>query len=103
MGEGAQELFDTFGKTFQVVKTQRGINIQYFGLDIRKKSQLGMLQSGFMLYNGNFIYLGVQVEEDDPRFELLAAAGVKSIVHLPSMTMQIESDKLPFAKGEEEE
>lgn len=102
LGEGAQKLFDVFAKAFQLIKTQRGFKIQYIGLDIRKKSQLGMLQSGFMLYDGNFIYLGVQVVENDPRFELLASAGIKRVVHMPSMPMQIESDKLPLAKGEAE-
>lgn len=101
LGEGAERHFGIFGKAFQEVKAHRGIGIQYFGLDIRRVSQLGQLQSGFMLHNGNFIYLGVHVEDDDPRFRLLAANGIKRIVHLPSVTLLIDSDKLPLTKGEE--
>jgi hypothetical protein len=57
--------------------------------------------SGFMIYKGNFIYNGTQIQDGDPRFELLANRGVFKVVHSPSTPMEIRQDQLAFAKGKE--
>ena len=100
-GEGATDLFMTFAKTYQEINKASGLNLQYLGLDIRTRAQLGSLISGFMIYKGYFIYHGTQVREGDPRFELLADRGIFKIIHMPSAPMEIKQDQLAFAKGKE--
>lgn len=100
-GEGATDLFMLFGKTYQEINKASGLNLQYLGLDIRTRAQLGSFVSGFMIYKGNFIYNGTQIQEGDPRFELLANRGVFKVIHTPSAPMEIRQDQLAFAKGKE--
>lgn len=69
-GEGATDLFMTFAKAYQENNKASSLNLQYLGLDIRTRAQLGSMISGFMIYKGNFIYNGTQIQDGDPRFEL---------------------------------
>ena len=98
-GEGATDLFILFAKTYQEINKSSGLNLQYLGLDIRTRAQIGSLISGFMIYKGNFIYHGAQIQDGDPRFELLANRGIFKIIHMPSAPMEIRQDQLAFAKG----
>lgn len=100
-GEGASDLFMTFANAYQEINKTSGLNLQYLGLDIRTRAQLGSLISGFMIYKENFIYHGVQIQEGDPRFELLVKRGIFKVIHMPSAPMEIRQDQLTFAKGEE--
>ncbi len=100
-GKGATDLFMTFAKTYQDINKASGLNLQYLGLDIRTRSQLGSLISGFMVYKGNFIYNGAQIWDGDPRFELLAKRGIFEVIHMPSAPMEIRQNQLAFAKGKE--
>ena len=45
LGEGATDLFMTFVKAFQEINKASGLNLQYVGLDIRTRAQLGSLIS----------------------------------------------------------
>jgi hypothetical protein len=54
-----------------------------------------------MIYKGNFIYNGTQIQDGDTRFELLANRGVFKVIHTPSTPMEIRQDQLAFAKGKE--
>ena len=72
--------------------------LQYIGIDLRTRSQIGSLVSGFMLFKDSIIYLGT-LHEDDPRFGVLAKNGVKSVIHAPSSPMEITPDQLVEAKG----
>ena len=98
-GEGATDLFMTFAKAYQENNKASSLNLQYLGLDIRTRAQLGSMISGFMIYKGNFIYNGTQIQDGDPRFELLANRGVFKVIHTPSAPMEIRRDQLAFAKG----
>lgn len=100
-GKGATDLFMTFAKAYREINKASGLNLQYLGLDIRTRAQLGSLISGFMIYKGNFIYNGTQIQDGDPRFELLANRGVFKVIHTPSTPMEIRQDQLAFAKGKE--
>lgn len=101
LGEGATDLFTTFAKAYQEINIASGLNLQYLGLDIRTRAQLGSLIPGFMLYKGNFIYNGTQIQDGDPRFEHLANRGIFEVIHMPSAPMEIRQDQLAFAKGKE--
>jgi hypothetical protein len=100
-GEGATDLFMIFAKAYKGINKTNGLNLQYIGLDIRTRAQLGSLISGFMVYKGNFIYNGIQIQNGDPRFELLANRGIFEVIHMPSAPMEIRQDQLAFAKGKE--
>lgn len=100
-GEGATDLFMTFAKAYQENNKASGLNLQYLGLDIRTRAQLGSMISGFMIYKGNFIYNGTQIQDGDPRFELLANRGVFKVIHTPSAPMEIRRNQLASAKGKE--
>jgi hypothetical protein len=100
-GEGATDLFMIFAKAYKGINKTNGLNLQYIGLDIRTRAQLGSLISGFMVYKGNFIYNGIQIQDGDPRFELLANRGIFEVIHMPSAPMEIRQDQLAFAKGKE--
>jgi hypothetical protein len=91
----------TFAKAYREINKASGLNLQYLGLDIRTRAQLGSMISGFMIYKGNFIYNGTQIQDGDPRFELLANRGVFKVIHTPSTPMEIRQDQLAFAKGKE--
>jgi hypothetical protein len=100
-GEGATDLFMIFAKAYKGINKTNGLNLQYIGLDIRTRAQLGSLISGFMVYKGNFIYNGIQIQNGDPRFELLANRGIFEVIHMPSAPMEIRQDQFAFAKGKE--
>ena len=98
-GEGAADLLMTFAKTYQDINKASGLNIQYLGLDIRTRAQLGAFISGFMIYKGNFIYHGTKIQKEDHRFELLAKRGITKVIHMPSTPMEIRQDQLAESKG----
>ena len=89
----------TFAEVYQQINKARGLNLQYIGLDLRTRAQLGALISGFMIYKGYFIYHGSQIKEGDPRFELLATRGIRQVIHMPSTPMEITQEQLTEAKG----
>lgn len=97
-GNNATALFGLFMKYYNENFDDK-FRLQYIGIDLRTRSQIGSLVSGFMLFKDSIIYLGT-LHENDPRFGVLAKNGVKSIIHAPSTPMQISSDQLAEAKGE---
>ena len=96
-----QNMAHVIAKAYREINKASGLNLQYLGLDIRTRAQLGSMISGFMIYKGNFIYNGTQIQDGDPRFELLANRGVFKVIHTPSTPMEIRQDQLAFAKGKE--
>lgn len=100
-GKGATDVFMTFAKTYQEINKATGLNLQYLGLDIRTITQIGSLLPGFMIYKGNFIFIDSQIEDGDPRFELLAKRGIYNVIHIPSVPMVIKQSQLAIAKGKE--
>ena len=98
MGVGATGCFMAFMEIFKNI-TKNDVKIPYIGLDLRTCSQLGGFISGFMLYKDIFIYHGIQISENDFRFNLLAKHGVKEVVYAPSMPMSITPEQLNEAKG----
>ena len=100
-GKGATDLFMTFAETYHEINKASGLNLQYLGLDIRTIAQIGSLLPGFMIYKGNFIFIDSQIQEGDPRFELLANRGIFNVIHMPSVPMGIKQDQLALAKGKE--
>ena len=73
-------------------------NIPYIGVDIRTRSQLGSILSSFMLYKTTIVYLGSNIQDNDPRFEMLAKNGIKEVVHAPALPMEITKEQLKEAK-----
>ena len=100
-GSGATKLFQLFVSTFQEQKKEMGLGLSYIGFDIRTRAQLGALVSGFMLFKGHIIYHGAKIEDGDPRFAILAKAGIKQVIHMPSTTMEINQSQLAYSKGEQ--
>ena len=98
LGNGATGLFTSFMEIFGSLFDDN-FNIQYIGVDLRTRSQLGSLSSGFMLYGDRIIFHGSQIREDDIRFELLAKLGITEVIHAPSMPMTISPNQLKEAKG----
>ena len=68
---------------------------------LEREHNLAHSFSGFMVYKGNFIYNGIQIQNGDPRFELLANRGIFEVIHMPSAPMEIRQDQLTLAKGKE--
>ena len=99
LGDGATGLLTSFMEIFRSHFDEK-FSIPYIGLDLRTRSQLGQLSSGFMLFGDRIIFHGTQPREDDIRFELLARRGITEIVHAPSMPMTISPDQLKEAKGQ---
>ena len=100
-GSGATNLFQMFVTKFQTLNKEMGLDLSYIGVDVRTRAQLGALVSGFMIYKGSIIYHGAKVEDRDPRFAILAKAGVKRVIHMSSTPMEIRQEQLAFSKGEQ--
>ncbi|MBR1433718.1 MAG: hypothetical protein IJ584_01250 [Bacteroidales bacterium] len=98
VGKGGTALLVRFMEHFKEIFDDK-FRIDYIGIDVRTRSQIGNLVSGFMLMGKNIIYHGT-LHGDDPRFGVLAKNGVTSIVHAPSCPMTISPDQLKMAKGE---
>ena len=98
MGKGATALLMSF---LDIFKSKESLKIPYIGLDLRTRSQLGGLISGFMLYKDTIIYLGTQLSAENPCFSYLAKLGIKEVVYAPSVPMTITPDQLNDAKGME--
>ena len=97
LGEGATELFMNFVDEFKSNFTE-AFNIPYIGVDIRTRSQLGSVLSSFILYKSSIIYLGAKIQDNDPRFDLLAKNGIKEVIHAPALPMEITKEQLKDAK-----
>ena len=100
VGKGGTALLVRFMEHFKEIFDDE-FRVDYIGIDVRTRSQIGSLVSGFMLMGNTIIYHGT-LHEDDPRFGVLAKNGVTSIVHAPSRPMTISPDQLKMAKGESE-
>ena len=98
LGDGATGLFTSFMEIFGSLFDDN-FSIPYIGIDLRARSQLGSLSSGFMLYGDKIIFHGSQVRANDIRFELLAKWGITEVIYAPSMPMTISPDQLMEAKG----
>lgn len=99
LGAGATGLFTKFIELYRS-NFDDSFRIPYIGVDVRTRSQLGSIQSGFMLCENTIIFQGSQLREDDVRFEILAKHGIKEVVHAPSHPMTISPDQLKEAKGQ---
>lgn len=97
LGKGATDLFIHFADEFKSNFTE-SFNIPYIGVDIRTRSQLGSVLSGFMLYKSSVIYLGTNILSNDPRFDMLVKNGIKEVVHAPALPMEITKEQLKEAK-----
>lgn len=69
------------------------------GLDIRPRSHLSSLAMHFMVLGSQVICLRAHLREQDPVWAILAKAGIKSVVHMPSVPLAIREEDLHFAKG----
>lgn len=98
LGKGATKLSMKFIQMFNAHFNDK-FRIPYIGLDIRTRSQLGSLVSGFMLVGDKIIFHGAKADERDPRFATLARHGFKTIYHAPSAPMTISEEQLKEAKG----
>lgn len=93
LGSGATKLLMDYVKEFQSHFDDK-FRIQYIGLDVRTRSQLGSLVSGFMLLGNKLIFHGAKVSGEDPRFGIIARHGIDSVWHIPSLPMTISEDQL---------
>ncbi len=69
------------------------------GLDIRPRSHLTSLAMHFMLLGSRVLCLRAHLRELDPAWGILAKAGIKSVVHVPSVPLTIREEDLYFGKG----
>ena len=69
------------------------------GLDLSPRSHLNSLAMHFMVLGSRILCLRAHLREQDPAWGILAKAGIKSVVHLPSVPLTIREEDLYFAKG----
>ena len=72
-------------KEFNDIKGEK-FPVRYIGVDVRTRSQLGSILSGFMLCEDTIIYHG------------LSRNGIKSVAHAPSLPMEITKEQLNESK-----
>jgi len=72
---------------------------QYFSLNVRPRLHLQSLAMYFLSVGPHLICLRENLrEEEDPAWTILAGAGVKTVYHMPSVPMAIESADLAVTK-----
>lgn len=69
------------------------------GLDLRPRSHLNSLAMHFMVLGTRVLCLRAHLREQDPAWGVLAKAGFKNVVHVPSVPLTIREEDLYFAKG----
>lgn len=69
------------------------------GLDLRPRSHLNSLAMHFMVLGSRVLCLRAHLREQDQAWDVLAKAGFKSVVHVPSVRLTISEEDLYFAKG----
>jgi hypothetical protein len=69
------------------------------GLDLRPRSHLNSIAMHFMVVGSRALCLRAHLRELDPAWGILAKAGIKSVIHLPSVPLTIRIEDLHLAKG----
>ncbi len=59
------------------------------GLDLRPRSHLTFLAMYFMLLGSQILCLRANLREEDPAWAILAKAGIKEVVHLPCVPLEV--------------
>ena len=70
------------------------------GLDLRPRIHVTSIAMHFMVLGSQILCLRAQLREQDPGWGILAMAGKKSVIHIPSVPVTIREEDLHFAKGQ---
>ena len=99
-GPGATKMLTDFILALRTAYNARQIpEPRIIGLDLRPRSQLNSLAMHFMVLGSRVLCLRAHLREQDPAWDVLAKAGFKSVVHVPSVPLTIREEDLYFAKG----
>ncbi len=60
------------------------------GLDLRPRSHLTFLSMYFMLLGSQVLCLRANLREEDPAWAVLAKAGIREVLHLPCVPLEIQ-------------
>lgn len=99
-GPGATKMLTDFILALRNAYNERQIpEPRIIGLDLRPRSHLNSLAMHFMVLGSRILCLRAHLREQDPAWDVLAKAGFKSVVHVPSVPLTIREEDLYFAKG----
>ena len=99
-GPGATKMLTDFILALRTAYNVRQIpEPRIIGLDLRPRSHLNSLAMHFMVLGPRVLCLRAHLREQDPAWGVLAKAGFKSVVHVPSVPLTISEEDLYFAKG----
>lgn len=99
-GPGATKMLTDFILALRTAYNERQIpEPRIIGLDLRPRSHLNSLAMHFMVLGSRVLCLRAHLREQDPAWDILAKAGFKSVVHVPSVPLTIREEDLYFAKG----
>jgi len=99
-GPGATKMLTDFILALRSAYSERQIpEPRIIGLDIRPRSHVASLAMHFMVLGSRVLCLRANLREQDPAWSVLAKAGIKEVVHVPSVPLTIREEDLYFAKG----
>ncbi len=101
LGKGASDMFFGFVECLKKAFIDDKLTIpQYFGIDIRPRSQLNSMAMYFMVKDAQLICLRANLrEQEDLAWPILAEAGITTVFHMPSLPMTIKDADLGKSKG----
>lgn len=100
-GPGATKMFTDFISALHTAYHERQIpEPQIIGLDIRPRSHVASLLMNFMVLGSRVLCLRAHLREQDPAWSILAKAGIKNVVHIPSAPLTISEGDLYVTKGQ---
>ena len=99
-GHGATTMLKRFLFHFKEAFLSSGLTSpQYFSLNVRTRLHLQSLAMYFLGFGPHIVCLRENLRtEEDPAWALLASRGVKTVYHMPSVPMAIQSSDLTVTK-----
>lgn len=79
-------------------RTRIPVQDTIIGLDIRKRSQLGSVNFGFLVVGPHIVCTKAQIVDGDPIWDFLAGSGVSEVYHMPCIPLEIPEEMLATAK-----